>query len=120
VLDYYKISDVCLVPLRKASLFTRNIPSKIYEIMASARPILIGTNGESRKLVEDAHAGIAFEPENVDELVRSISTLYENRELARRMGRSGYAYASRNCRRDDIAADYLTHLSRIAGLNNAG
>ena len=33
--EFYAACDVCLVPLRKAELFTRNIPSKIYEIMAA-------------------------------------------------------------------------------------
>ncbi len=113
VVDYYKASDACLVPLRKASLFTRNIPSKIYEIMAAGKPILIGTEGESRKLVERAGAGIAFEPENSDSLTESIRKLYDDRTLADRLGQNGRNFASSHCRRDRIAEEYMDNLMRI-------
>ncbi len=111
--DYYKASDACLVPLRKASLFTRNIPSKIYEIMASGKPILIGTEGESRRLVESAEAGIAFEPENAESLTDSILKLYDNRKLANRLGQNGLRYVSSHCRREKIAASYMDNLMEI-------
>ena len=40
VRDYYAISDLNLVTLRNTPLFRKVIPSKIFEIMAMARPIL--------------------------------------------------------------------------------
>lgn len=113
VIDYYKAADVCLVPLRRASLFTKNIPSKIYEIMASGRPILLGADGESRRLVTEAEAGIAFEPENVDSLVQSIEKLWENRRDVKRFGENGLNYARENCRREVIAENYLSEIMRI-------
>ena len=32
--DFYRISDVCIVPLRDISLLDSYVPSKIFEIMA--------------------------------------------------------------------------------------
>jgi len=113
--DYYRAADACLVPLRKAELFTKNIPSKIYEIMAAGRPVVIGAAGESRRLVQDAEAGISFEPEDVDDLVNSILKLYNDRDYAAQLGKNGFEYASRNCSRSEIADRYLGHLMEVAG-----
>jgi glycosyltransferase involved in cell wall biosynthesis len=114
-IGYYKISDACLVPLRKAELFTKNIPSKIYEIMASERPVLLGARGESMELVEEAAAGLVFEPEDADSLAESILKLYEDRNLAKQLGENGYNYAASHCRRAKIADEYLGHLMEIGG-----
>lgn len=114
-IDYYKAADVCLVPLRKATLFTKNIPSKIYEIMASERPVLLGATGESCELILNADAGLAYEPENAESLTESIRKLYSDRNLAKRLGQNGYRYAAANCRRRAIADGYMSHLESIAG-----
>jgi len=113
-IDYYKASDACLVPLKRADLFTKNIPSKIYEIMASGKPVLLGADGESRRLVNEADAGIAFEPESVESLVESIEKLYKNRQDARRLGENGLNYARKNCRREVIAEKYLSEILKIS------
>ncbi|MCH9030749.1 MAG: glycosyltransferase family 4 protein [candidate division Zixibacteria bacterium] len=105
--DYYSASDVCLAPLRNVSLFRRNIPSKLYEIMASGKPILLGAQGESQKLVETAKAGMTFEPENEDSLVDRINELFQNRELATRLGMQGREYVAENHQRKDVARRYI-------------
>jgi len=113
-IEYYFASDACLVPLRRASLFTKNIPSKIYEIMASGKPILLGAEGESRKLVLKAMAGLAFEPENHESLAESIEKLFHDRELARKLGRNGREFARNHCQRTKIADSYLEKIESLA------
>ena len=105
--DFYAATDLFLVPLRKADLFTRNIPSKIYEIMAARKPMLIATNGESRRLVESAGAGIGITPEDSDALVANIKRLLNDEKLRHQMGQSGYAFALANASRKRLADDYL-------------
>src|SRR6266567_1135579 len=66
-------SDACLAPLRKLSLFESALPSKIYEAMACARPVLLGVEGEARRMFEqEAGAAIAVEPENAEALASAI------------------------------------------------
>ncbi len=107
IADFYNCSDLFLVPLRKADLFTRNIPSKIYEIMAAHKPMIIATEGESRKLVEQSGAGIGVTPEDAIELAAKIKYLFENEETRRQMGGNGYAFVLANASRKRLAADYL-------------
>lgn len=111
IAHYYAASDLCLVPLRKAELFTKNIPSKIYEVMASGKPMLIGATGESQQLVEGARAGIAVEPDNDLDLSEKILQMADDRPRARRLGDNGRDFAYRHCRHHDLATQYLSHLS---------
>jgi glycosyltransferase involved in cell wall biosynthesis len=113
VADYYAASDVCLVPLRRTELFQKNVPSKIYEIMASARPIVIGTEGESRELVEKAGCGVAVEPENAAELAAAIRRLYHSREHATELGRRGREFVLAHNDRAALASTYADVLKSL-------
>ncbi len=116
--DFYNASDLFLVPLRKADLFTRNIPSKVYEIMAARKPMIIATEGESRKLVEQCGAGIGVSPENSAELAGKIMYLLDNEEDCRLMGANGYAFVLANASRKRLAEDYLIVLQGLINGNS--
>ena len=62
--DYVALQDLALVNLRRDPLFTTVIPSKIFETSAMHIPIMLGVDGEARKLVEQYGAGLYYEPEN--------------------------------------------------------
>lgn len=89
-------ADVCLVPLRKVPLFEGALPSKMYEVMACARPILLGVDGEARRLVEqEAGAALYVEPENADAFAEAVLRLYDNPELTEKLGQRGRAFVER-------------------------
>lgn len=71
--DYLSIIDVSLVPLKKSNTFKNVIPSKIFESSAMGKPVLLGVEGESKKLVEDYNAGLTFEPENKEDLLQKVN-----------------------------------------------
>ncbi len=74
-------SDVCLVPMRGLALFEGRLPLKMFEVMACARPILLGVEGEARRLAEqEARAAIYVEPENAEALVEGILTYSSTRK----------------------------------------
>ncbi len=80
-------SDVCLVLLKKTELFKTVVPTKMLEFMSCARPVVLGVDGLARKIVEEARAGVAIEPENSEALASAILFLSANQEKAREMGR---------------------------------
>ena len=53
---YICASDVCLVLLKKADVFKTVIPTKMLEFMSCARPIILGVEGQARKILEEAGA----------------------------------------------------------------
>ncbi len=104
--DYYGLSDVILVTLRDLPLFRSVIPSKIFEIMAMARPIIISVDGESRELVEKAAAGIFCKPEDPVMLKEKILELKGNPQLCQTLGRNGRAFVQAHFDRNKLADRY--------------
>lgn len=75
-INHINALDAAIVHLRKTPLFKTVIPSKIFEIMALGVPILMGVEGESRKIVvNDARAGLEFTPEDPVQLNSAIDNL---------------------------------------------
>jgi len=69
---YLEISDFSLVNLKKSDEFKNVIPSKIFENIAMYKPILLGVEGESKKLINDYKVGVCFEPENKESFLNAI------------------------------------------------
>ncbi len=111
--DFLALTDACLVHLRKTGLFETVMPSKIFEAAGMARPIVIGVNGEARRLVEKAGAGVAIEPEDDAALAATLIRLADHPEEGRAMGEQGCAYVLEHFDRDKLAEDYLNILKPV-------
>ena len=72
VVRYWSLLDVSIIHLKKDKLFTTVIPSKLFECMGMAIPVLHGVEGESAKILEKEGVGLLFEPENADALVEGL------------------------------------------------
>jgi len=102
--------DVALVLLRDIPLFATVIPSKMFEIMGSGKPMILGVRGQAREILEVADAGIAVEPENVQALVTAIRRFRTEPELAGRYGKNACLHVVENYDLDLLAQRYLLTL----------
>jgi colanic acid biosynthesis glycosyl transferase WcaI len=95
--DVLASADVSLVILRQG-IGTASLPSKVFSIMASGRPMIVSVDEESEtcKLVKKAQAGITVPPENPDKLVEAILTLKRDKELCHFLGQNGRKWAEQN------------------------
>jgi glycosyltransferase involved in cell wall biosynthesis len=82
--------------------------------MASGRPIIISTEGESRRLVESSGAGLAAAREDSIDLARKISSLRENSAMRDEMSHNGLSFVLANSSRARHADDFLAILVRLA------
>ncbi|MDI6722978.1 MAG: glycosyltransferase family 4 protein, partial [Candidatus Aenigmarchaeota archaeon] len=87
--EFLALSDVNMVLLRKNDLFKTVIPSKIFESMAMERPIILGVEGESKEIIEEAEAGICIEPESENQLAEAVLKLYNDSALMGKLGKNG-------------------------------
>jgi len=111
---YYSLCHIVLITLRDLEIFRTVLPSKMFEIMAMAKPIILSVDGEARELVvEKARAGIFVEPENSDALNKAISYLYENRKLRQELGENGRRFVEKNYSRKAKADTYLSFLQEL-------
>ncbi len=107
-------ADACLVPLRRLPLFEGALPSKMYEIMACARPILLGADGEARRLVEkEAGAAHYFEPENADALVSAILYLRAHPDDVEELGKRGRAFVEAHFDRGLLTTRLEGYIARL-------
>lgn len=86
-------SDALLVPLASDPTFASFVPSKIFDFMATGRPVILSAHGESARLLERSGGGIAVEPENPESLARAVHWLAQHPQEAQEMGERGRAFA---------------------------
>ena len=94
--DLFARAQALLVHLRDEPIFRVTIPSKTQAYLRAGKPILMGVRGDAAKLVEQAGAGLAFEPGDATALenaVLQITPLSPERRNA--MGNSGADYYRR-------------------------
>lgn len=113
VAEWWALLDATVVHLRRTELFESVIPSKIFECMAMGVPILMGVHGEALAIVENAKAGIAFEPENPHALLRQISLIRNDRYLLTTLSENG-ALAAVEFDRRRLALRMLEVLEKVA------
>ena len=111
--EFYAASDVCLVPLRAVELFKGFIPSKMFEILASGRPIIGSVEGEARTILESSGAVVIVEPEVSDQIADAILSLKENPSERDRMGERGRRFVVENYSRERLASEYEEILSDV-------
>lgn len=111
---YLLAADACLVPLRRREVFKTAIPSKMFEAMAAARPVILGVEGEAKQILLDAEAGLAVPPDDSEALAQAILRLREQPELGRALGASGRRAVRVKYSRQQQAKAYLELLAGLA------
>ena len=113
--EFWALSNISLVLLKKSDLFKTVIPSKIFESLAMAKPIILGVEGESAELLEAAKAGICIEPEQADDLAARVLELSQNPERCRQLGRNGRQYVMEHFDRIVLARKLASVIESVGG-----
>lgn len=88
-----KSADLLLVHLVANPLFSVTIPSKTQAYLRSGKPLLMGVDGDAADLVNEAKAGITFQPSSSTDLVRAIREFNQLHPAQRTaMGQSGQRF----------------------------
>lgn len=114
VVRYWSLLDASIIHLKRDELFTTVIPSKLFECMGMAIPVLHGVQGESAGIVEREGVGLLFEPENAEALINGLRRLAADAELLAHLKANGPVGAQRYDR-SSLAAEMLQILKGQAG-----
>ncbi len=89
-------ADVSLVVL-KQGIGSASLPSKLFSILASGRPVLasVDESSDTCKLVNSSQAGLCVEPENPSQLAEAILSLHDDPSRRAKMGDNGRAWAEK-------------------------
>jgi len=109
-------ADVHFVGLAK-SLAGYVVPSRLYGIMAAARPVLVSAEPESEtaRLVSDVACGIVVPPGRVDLVAGAIRGLRAGDHDLEAMGRRGLDYVRSEGNREIAVGRYRDLLVSVAG-----
>jgi len=70
-------------------------------------------DGQARKIMDQARAGIYVEPENAADLVQVITQLVGNPVLREKLGRNGRRHVVEHFSRQQTAQAYIAVLDRV-------
>ena len=112
--DLINLAYASVIPLRRLELFRSALPSKMFESMAAARPIVASLWGEAADLVEAAHCGIVVEPESPGALAAAVERLAADPRLAKELGENGRRFVETNFDREIIARRFIDLLESTA------
>ncbi|MBF0234172.1 MAG: glycosyltransferase family 4 protein [Desulfamplus sp.] len=103
----YAASDLCMVPQAIETGFEA-VPSKVYRIMACARPVLAVTdhNSDLARLVSDSSCGGCVLPGSSVILAKMIMRAFQNQKEWQKMGLSGREYVVRHYDRGTVTNQY--------------
>jgi colanic acid biosynthesis glycosyl transferase WcaI len=77
--DWWRMMDAGLVLLKKTELMRTVIPSKMFECMATQKPILfVGPQGVGSAVVEDSDCGVVIDGDGPEHLAREALSLSQD------------------------------------------
>jgi colanic acid biosynthesis glycosyl transferase WcaI len=114
-LPWLRASSDIQVSLYRRGSANDSVPSKVYEIMASGRPLVASSDAGSDvwKLVETAQCGLCIKPEDAKQLAEAIITLYRNPSLRDSMAQRGCRHAEQHHSKRAAVARYNELLRQV-------
>jgi glycosyltransferase involved in cell wall biosynthesis len=108
---YMNAADVVLVPLAADPVFDMFVPSKLFDAMSCARPVVLSVDGEAREILEEARAGVFVPPGDSKALASTLLSLRSDAGRCVEMGRRGREFVVRHYLRTNQARRFAEILS---------
>jgi glycosyltransferase involved in cell wall biosynthesis len=114
--------DAGLAPLARGKVLEGARPSKMFEIMAVGRPVVLCARGESVGVLrsEEGLAGVVVEPEDGAALSEVVTRLAGAPDLARELGARGWRLVRERFDREQIANQIGGLLENLAAKHPHG
>ncbi|OGO64436.1 MAG: glycosyltransferase WbuB [Chloroflexi bacterium RBG_19FT_COMBO_50_10] len=106
-------ADICIAILKPVELYKTTYPNKVFDYMASGKPVVLAIDGVIRQVIENAGAGIPVPPGNPEALADAILSLANDRELVDRMGHQGRSYVETYFDRASLASKFMGIMVRL-------
>jgi glycosyltransferase involved in cell wall biosynthesis len=115
VRDVMEGTDIALVLLRDSPVFRTVLPTKMFEAMAARRPIVLGVDGQARRVLEASGGGVYVPPGDGAALAGAVSSVADEPDHGRQRGEAGHAFVIGEYDRVVWARRYAELLGRWFG-----
>jgi colanic acid biosynthesis glycosyl transferase WcaI len=108
--------DLCTIPM-KTDTTRDTFPSKIYSILASARPVLVSADpgSELEWVVEHAVCGWVVPPDDPDAYARALLNAYQARARLPAMGERGRTFVEEEYSKEAVGRKYDLLIRELIG-----
>ncbi|MBC8046651.1 MAG: glycosyltransferase family 4 protein [Fimbriimonadaceae bacterium] len=113
IFKYILAADVGTSVLMKNDTFKTVYSNKTFDYLSCKKPVLMAIEGVSKKLIEEAQAGLYVEPENPEHFAKQVKAYLNNPQLLSQHGENGYAFVHKYFDREKLAAEYITELEKF-------
>ncbi len=111
---FLRASDVLIECLKDVEVAKMAVPSKVFEYMASGKPIVLGCpDGEASALLNNAGGALTYHSSNADELSELILRLRSGKIDGDRLGQGYHDYIRNNHSRSRWAERYLDLIDHL-------
>lgn len=110
-------ADVSLVPLAPSEVFEMFVPSKMFDAMAASCPVVLSVDGEARRILAEAGAGIFVQPGDDRALAEALLRLRDDGDARVRMGERGRQFVLGRYDRAAEADRFVTAVEAVVAGN---
>jgi colanic acid biosynthesis glycosyl transferase WcaI len=108
-------ADCVVVSVRDLEIFRGALPTKLFEAMSCAKPVVLAVAGEAEEVVRQSGAGYCVRPGDPVGIHDAIRDLAQDPEKAENMGMNGRECVVQQFSRDRRAQELNDCLLRVAG-----
>ena len=112
--ELLRTCDILLVHLAKVPVLYTGSPNKLFDALATGRPVIVNSPGWTKPLVAENDVGLFVEPEDATMLADTIERLADDAEGRRRMGANARRLAETEFSRDTQADRLIELLQKVA------
>jgi glycosyltransferase involved in cell wall biosynthesis len=108
-------ADVCIAILKPLEMYKTTYPNKVFDYMASGKPVILAIDGVIREVIEKAGAGIPVPPGNPHALSQAVLYLSHHPEIAHTMGEKARQYVEDHFDRIILASHLMNIMRGMVG-----
>jgi len=83
LIEDYQNADAFFVHLKKLPMFEKTIPSKIFEYVATKKPVIYGLEGVAKDIMDELNGSYSFEPGNIKSLEAALIKMKNDLETGK-------------------------------------
>ena len=114
--EFLRLADVHLLPQKK-EIADYVMPSKLLGIMASSRPVVVGSpkNSDLGKVAD--RVGIRVDPEDAKDFAKAVRLLLQNKNLREFKGMEAFKFVRENFYKETVLKSFLKEVRKLEKKN---
>lgn len=84
--ELVNLCDISLVTFDNIPILATNSPNKLFDSLSAGKPIIVNSNGWTKKMVEQNECGIFVDPESPQDFMEKLIQLKQSPQLLQQMG----------------------------------